>query len=83
MSDHFKVRMTDPVANSGLGSRKEIVQDCDFMAKKHESIYKVRTNKASPASDKDALASRWWKKFYGKKPRQCCVGDGPSVRMVD
>lgn len=67
MSDHFKVWVSDPMADRGLGTREEIIKDSDFMAKEHKTINKMRPDKASTASDQNPLALRWGKESYGRE----------------
>lgn len=56
VSDHLKVGVTNPVADGGLGAGEEVVDDRDFMPEEHKTIDKVRSDKTSATSDKDALA---------------------------
>lgn len=41
MTNQFKIGMTDPVADSCLGTSKEVVENSDFMSEEHEAINKM------------------------------------------
>jgi len=41
-----------------LGTSEKVVDDSDLMAKKHETVYQVRTDKSSATSNKNALPLR-------------------------
>lgn len=67
MADQFKVRMTNPVAYSRLGTSKKVVNDSDFVAKKHETVHQVGTDKTSATSNKNTLSLRSCEELHGRE----------------
>ena len=82
MSNKFKVRVTNPVRNGGLGASEEVVEDGYFMAKEHEAIHKVGTHKTSTTSDKDALPLGRGQQLDGWKMCDGGIGNGMSGGVV-
>ena len=83
VTDQLKVGMTNPVAYSGLGTSEKVVEDSDFMAKKHESVYQVGTDKTRATSDKNALALRRRKERHRRETSEGSIGDRIILWMVN
>ena len=82
MSNKFKVRVTDPVRDGGLGASEKVVEDGYFMAKEHEAIHKMGTHKTSTASDEDALPLSGGQQLDGRVVRDGRIGNGVSGGVV-
>jgi len=73
MPNHFKVGVTNPMAYCGLGAGKEVVEDSDFMAKKHKTVYQVGANETSTTGDQDTLSVGRRKEFNRREASEGCV----------
>ncbi|PPQ79576.1 hypothetical protein CVT25_003458 [Psilocybe cyanescens] len=73
VSDHFKVGMTNPMADGSLGAGKEVVENCNFMTEKHQSVNKMGANEASTTGDQDAFTLRRSKQFDRGETRKSGV----------
>ena len=82
MSNKFKVRVTNPVRDGGLGASKEVVEDGYFMSKEHEAIHEVGTHKTSTASDEDALPLGRGQQLDGGVMCDGRIGNGVSGGVV-
>lgn len=47
MANHFEIGMANPMTDSSFWASEKVIDDSDFMAQKHQAIYKMGTNKAS------------------------------------
>lgn len=83
MTDQFKVRMTNPMANRCLRAGEEVVKDRDLVAEEHQTVDKVRSNKSSTASDQDALALGRGEELDGWKAGEGGVGDRVGIGVED
>ena len=83
MTKHFKVRVTDPVANSSLGAGEEVVQDGNLVAEEHKTVNQMGADEAGATGDENALALRRREEFDRREAREGCVGDGLGVWVVD
>lgn len=83
MANHLEVGVADPVANGGLGASEEVVDDCDFMTKDHETIDEMRSNESSASCDKDALALRGGKQLDGRETREGGIRDRVCLWVID
>lgn len=63
MSNHLKVGVTDPMANSGLGAGEEIIDDGDLVTQEHQTVDEVRSDETSAAGNQDTLAFRRRQEF--------------------
>ena len=82
MSNEFKVRVTDPVRDGGLGASEEVVEDGYFMAKDHEAIDKVGAHKTSPTGHENALPLGGGQQLDGRIMCDGRVGNGVRVGVV-
>ena len=55
--DQLEIRMADPMGDTRLGTGKEVVEHRDLVAKEHETIDQMRTDKAGATGDENALAT--------------------------
>ena len=83
VSNHLKVGMADPVADSSLGTSEEVIEYGNFVTQQHETVDEVRSNKTSAAGNQDTLAVRCRQEFDGRETRQSGIRDRTSVRVED
>ncbi len=83
MTDKLKVRVPNPMANCGLGTGEEVIEDCDFMSENHQTVDKMGTNETSATGDKDALALGRREELHGWEAREGGVRDRLSLGVVD
>jgi hypothetical protein len=58
MSNHFKVRVSNPMIDGGLGTREEVIQNSDFMAEQHKTVNEMRAYEAGASGNQDAFSLR-------------------------
>lgn len=75
--------MTNPVADGSFRASEEVVQDGNFVTEEHEAINEMRAHEACATRDKDALTLAWGEKFDWRETRECGVGDGIILSIVD
>ncbi len=83
VTDHLEIGVTNPMTDSGLRSGKEVVKDGHLMSEEHETVNKVRADKASASSDKDTLPLRGSEELDRREARERRVGDGLGNWVVD
>jgi len=83
MSNHLKVGMADPMADGGLGTGEEIINDGDFMTQEHQTVDEVGSNETSAAGNQDTLALRWGQELDRWETRESGVGDRMGVWVED
>ena len=57
VSDQLEIRMADPMGDARLGTGEEIIEHGHLVAKEHETIDQMRTDKASATGDENALTT--------------------------
>ena len=75
--------MADPMGDTRLGTREEVVENGDLVTKEHKTVDEMRTDKASATGDEDAFANRRGEKFDGSETCESCVGDGLRLGDID
>ncbi len=55
--NQLEIRVADPMGDARLGTSKEVVEYGDLVAKEHETIDQMRTDKAGATGDENALAT--------------------------
>lgn len=83
VTDHLKIGMTEPVADSGLGSRKKVVENGDIVSKKHQSVDKMGPNESSTSGYQYALASRGRKQLDRREGSEGSVWNRVCVWVVN
>lgn len=83
MPHELEIGMPNPVADSCLGTGEKVVKDGNIVAKKHETVDEMRTDKASSTRDQNTLLVGWGEKFDGREAGEGSVGNGVDVGMVD
>lgn len=83
VSNYLKVGVADPVADSGLGTSEEVVDDSDLVTQEHEAVDEVGSDKTSATGNQDTLALRWGQEFDGRETREGGVGNSVAVWMED
>lgn len=83
MSDQFKVRVADPMADSCFRTSEKIVENSDLVPKEHEPINKMGSDETGATSDKYALALGWRKQLNWREARKCGVRYRLSIGEVN
>lgn len=83
VTNHLKVGMANPVADSGFRASEEVVQDGDFMTKEHQTVNEMRANEAGASGNEDALAVGWSKEPNGGETSESRVRDRVGIRVIN
>lgn len=83
MANHLEVRVANPVTDSRLRTSEKIVDHSDFVAQNHQAVDEVGADKASTASDQDALPLRGSQKLYGREAGEGGIRDRVRLGVVD
>ena len=83
VSNYLKVWVADPVADSGLGTGEEVVDDGNFVTQEHKTVDEVGSDETSATGNQDTLALRWSQEFDGRETREGGVGDSVAVWVED
>lgn len=75
VTNEFKVGMTNPMANSGLGTSEKVIENCDIVTEEHETVNEMRANKTCTTGDKDTFTLRRREEFNGRETGKGSVRD--------